>query len=88
MSDASTIDQADESVWWIVGLCLVGAALSFLGAGIVQTYRFSGVGVRERIEEIVNFGLGTVTAGLLLGAAITLRAAGERARSLLTAVMV
>jgi hypothetical protein len=54
----------------------------------VQTYRFSGVGARERIEEIVNFGLGIVTAGLLLGAAITLRAAGERARSLNTAVMV
>ena len=39
MTDASTIDQTDDGVWWIVGLCLVGAALSFLGAGIVQTYR-------------------------------------------------
>jgi hypothetical protein len=88
MTDEQSNGGTDDGVWWIVGLCLTGAALSFLGAGIVQTYRFSGVGARERIEEIVNFGLGTVTAGLLLGAAITLRAAGARARNLSTAVMV
>jgi hypothetical protein len=86
MTDEQT-RQLDDGVWWIVGLCLVGAAVLIVLGGILQAFVYPG-GTRARVEEIVRFAANATTPLLLLGAAIAFSLVHERARSALVFVEV
>jgi hypothetical protein len=83
----ATASEDTTAPWFVVGWCLFGAALVILVAAIVQAY-LQPQTARHHLDFIVYGGLGIVTAGLLLGAAVTARAAGQRAAGLQIAVMV